>query len=133
MDSVKPIKIYLSLAVMVFVVVISASSSISSYIAYFLKEDLVKFSFDTAVIIWMLPLLVRMIYFILIVGCLKRKVSLNNKITNVCVVVGFIGFFFSFFYSFYVEYDLTSQGYVKCYKKSSHSRTKYVISKDMCK
>ncbi|MET4881817.1 DUF1240 domain-containing protein [Morganella morganii] len=67
-----------------------------------------------------------------IIAYRKKKIKVNNKITNSLAAIAIFGIVFSFIFSFYVEYDLTSRGYVKCYKKSIHTPTKYVISKDMC-
>ncbi|HDF2342645.1 TPA: DUF1240 domain-containing protein [Morganella morganii] len=62
----------------------------------------------------------------------KKTQNVNWKLFNLFGAFAIFGIIFSFSFSFYVEYDLTSSGYVKCYKKSIHAPTKYVISKDMC-
>ncbi|MEY1634657.1 DUF1240 domain-containing protein [Morganella morganii] len=84
-------------------------------------------------LIFCFPFLSWLSYLIFMVAYRKRKLKVNNKITNSLAVIAMFGIVFSFVFSFYVEYDLTSRGYVKCYKKSIHAPTKYVISKNMCK
>ncbi|MEM8116157.1 DUF1240 domain-containing protein, partial [Morganella morganii] len=96
-------------------------------------SDIISFSFVVGFLIFCFPFLSWLSYLIFMVAYRKRKLKVNNKITNSLAVIAMFGIVFSFVFSFYVEYDLTSRGYVKCYKKSIHAPTKYVISKDMCK
>ena len=133
MDEIKPVKMYFVSAILFFIVVIGAYFSITSYIEYFLKSEMISFSFQTGVVIFGVPFLARGAYFIFICGYRKSKQNPNSKITNLCVFLIAFGIIFSLIFSFYVEYDLTSRGYVKCHKTSIHAPTKYVISKDMCK
>lgn len=132
-DEIKPVKMYFVAAILLFFVALGAYGSITSYIEYFLKSETVSFSFQVGVIIFGVPFLARGAYFLFICGYRKTKQKANNKINNACVAIMIFGIVFSFVFSFYVEYDLTSRGYVKCYKKSMLAPTEYVISKDMCK
>jgi len=137
-SEIKPVKMYLVSAILIFAIAIGSYDSVSSYANYFLKSDIILFSFLLGLLIFASPLIAWSSYLLIIVGYrkqknkLKEKVKINNKVMSSLAVIAILGFVFSFFFSFYVEYDLTSQGYVKCHKKSIHAPTKYVISKDMC-
>ncbi len=129
---------YLISAFLFFAIVIGSYDSARSYVTYFFKSDIISFSFPLGLIVFASPLLVFCSYLLFIVGYrkqknkLKEKVKVNNKLMSLLAAIAIFGIIFSFFFSFYVEYDLTSQGYVKCHKKSIHAPTEYVISKDMC-
>ncbi|MET4860652.1 DUF1240 domain-containing protein [Morganella morganii] len=106
--------------------------SVSGYVNYILKSDIISFSFVVGFLIFCFPFLSWLSSLTFIIAYRKKKIKVNNKITNSLAAIAIFGIVFSFIFSFYVEYDLTSRGYVKCYKKSIHTPTKYVISKDMC-
>lgn len=131
-DEIKPIKMYFISAILIFFVVIGVYGSASGYVEYFFKTDIISFSFVVGFLIFCFPLLLWLSYLIFMVAYRKRKLKVNNKITNYLAVIAMFGIVFSFVFSFYVEYDLTSHGYVKCHRISIHAPTKYVISKDMC-
>jgi len=137
-SDVKPVKVYFVSAMFFFIGVFGAYGSLKSYIDYFIKNDIISFSFPLGIFIFSLPLFLWLSYLMIISGYRKQKGKLkwkakpNNKITNSLAAIAIFGIVFSFFFSFYVEYDLTSRGYVKCHKKSIHAPTKYIISKDMC-
>lgn len=133
MGEIKPTKMYLASSIILFFTAIGVYISASGYIEYFLKSDIISFSFVVGFLIFCFPLLAWLSYLMIMIGYRKAQVKVNNKITNSLVVIAISGIVFSFFFSFYVEYDLTSRGYVKCHKKSIHAPTKYIISKDMCK
>ncbi|HEI8572442.1 TPA: DUF1240 domain-containing protein [Morganella morganii] len=124
---------YFISAILFFFIAIGVYDSASGYVEYFFKSDIISFSFVVGFLIFCFPFLSWLSYLIFMVAYKKRKLKVNNKITNSLAVIAMFGIVFSFVFSFYVEYDLTSRGYVKCYKKSIHAPTKYVISKDMCK
>ncbi|HHQ6612305.1 DUF1240 domain-containing protein [Morganella morganii] len=136
MSEIKPVKMYLISAVMFFSMVFVLCMSIRGYVNYFLKSDIISFSFPLGLIVFFSPLLSWFLYLAIALaytkGKLKTNKRLNKKITNSLTAIAIFGFVFSFIFSFYVEYDLTSRGYVKCHKKSIHAPTKYIISKDMC-
>ncbi len=132
-DEIKPVKMYFISAILFFFIAIGVYGSASGYVEYFFKADIISFSFVVGFLIFCFPFLSWLSYLIFMVAYRKRKLKVNNKITNSLAVIAMFGIVFSFVFSFYVEYDLTSRGYVKCYKKSIHAPTKYVISKDMCK
>ncbi|MET4905956.1 DUF1240 domain-containing protein [Morganella morganii] len=136
MNEIKPVKIYLISAVMFFFMFIGLYFSVSGYVNYILKSDIISFSFTLGLIVFFSPLLAWFLYLAIALaytkGKLKTNKKLNKKITNSLTAIAIFGFVFSFIFSFYVEYDLTSRGYVKCHKKSIHAPTKYIISKDMC-
>lgn len=132
-DEIKPVKMYFISAILFFFIAIGVYGSASGYVEYFFKSDIISFSFVVGFLIFCFPFLSWLSYLIFMVAYKKRKLKVNNKITNSLAVIAMFGIVFSFVFSFYVEYDLTSRGYVKCYKKSIHAPTKYVISKDMCK
>lgn len=138
MSDIKPVKMYLISAFLFFAIAFGAYFSLRGYINYFLKSDIISFSFPLGYIIFGCPLLTWASCWMIIIGyrkqkgTLKEKVKNNNRLMNSLVAIAIFGIVFSFIFSFYVEYDLTSQGYVKCHKKSIHAPTKYIISKDMC-
>ncbi|WP_274371715.1 DUF1240 domain-containing protein [Morganella morganii] len=136
MREIKPVKMYLISAVMFFSMVFVLCMSIRGYVNYFLKSDIISFSFPLGIVIFGSPLLSWFLYWMVVYGYKKGNVKsnkkLNKKITNSLTAIAIFGIVFSFFFSFYVEYDLTSRGYVKCHKKSIHAPTKYIISKNMC-
>ncbi|HAT1528265.1 TPA: DUF1240 domain-containing protein [Morganella morganii] len=138
MSEIKPANMYLASAIIIFFLPIGIYVSVSSYINYFLKSDIISYSFPLGLIIFSVPLLVWVSYWMIVIGyrkqkgTFKRAMKINKKITNSLAMMSIFGIILSFFFSFYVEYDLTSRGYVKCHKKSIHAPTKYIISKDMC-
>ncbi len=133
MDEIKPSKMYFISAMIFFFAAFGAYGSLRSYIEYFIKSDIISFSFSMGLLIFAFPFLMRLSYLMFMIGYRKCKLKVNNKITNSLAVIAIFGIVFGFVFSFYVEYDLTSHGYVKCHKTSIHAPTKYVISKDMCK
>lgn len=136
-DEIKPAKMYLASAIILLPMAIVLCMSVSGYINYFLKSDIISFSFPLGFAIFFVPLLTWFSYWMIVFGYRKGKVKvnkkLNNKISNLFAIIAIFGVVFSFIFSFYVEYDLTSRGYVKCHKTSIYAPTKYIISKDMCK
>ncbi|HAT1528266.1 DUF1240 domain-containing protein [Morganella morganii] len=138
MSEIKPVKMYLISSILIFSIAIGSYDSVISYVDYFIKSDIISFSFPLGLIVFASPLLAWSSYLLIIVGYrkqknkLKEKVKVNNKLMSLLAAIAIFGIIFSFFFSFYVEYDLTSRGYVKCHKKSIHAPTKYIISKDMC-
>jgi len=131
-DEIKPVKMYFVSAILFCSIAIGVYGSVSSYIDYFFKNDIISFSFVVGFLIFCFPFLSWLSSLTFIIAYRKKKIKVNNKITNSLAAIAIFGIVFSFIFSFYVEYDLTSRGYVKCYKKSIHAPTKYVISKDMC-
>lgn len=137
-SDVKPANMYLASAIIIFFLLIGIYVSANGYINYFLKSNVISYSFPLGLIAFFVPLLSWASYWMIVIGYRKQKgkfeikMKINKKIMNSLTAIAIFGFVFSFFFSFYVEYDLTSRGYVKCHKKSIHAPTKYVISKDMC-
>jgi len=137
-SDVKPANMYIASAIIIFFLPIGIYASVSGYINYFLKSNIISYSFPLGLIAFFVPLLTWASYWMIVIGYRKQKgtfemkMKINKKITNSLTAIAIFGFVFSFIFSFYVEYDLTSRGYVKCHKKSVYAPTKYIISKDMC-
>ncbi|QXO73838.1 DUF1240 domain-containing protein [Morganella morganii] len=100
MNEIKPVKMYLASAILIFFVVIGVYGSASSYVEYFLKTDIISFSFVVGFIIFCFPFLSWLSYLIFMVAHHKRKLKVNNKITNYLAVIAMFGIVFSFFSHF---------------------------------
>lgn len=131
-DEINPVKMYFISLIFFIIAFFGLYISIMAYGSYFLMGDMVTFSFPYASFILSWPLLIGFSFVTFMCGRQKKTQNVNWKLFNLFGAFAIFGIIFSFSFSFYVEYDLTSSGYVKCYKKSIHAPTKYVISKDMC-
>ncbi len=131
-DEIKPVKMYFISLIFLIIAVFGLYISTMAYRSYFLMDNMVSFSFPYASFILGWPLLLSFSFITFMCGYQKKTQHVNQKLSGFFSVIAISGIIFSFIFSFYVEYNLTSQGYVKCYKKSMLAPTKYVISKDMC-
>lgn len=131
-DEIKPIKMYFISLIFFIIAIFGLYISTMAYRSYFLMGNVVTFSFPYASFILGWPLLIIFSFTTFMCGYQKKTQRINRKLSNLFSVFAILGIVFSFVFSFYVEYDLTSRGYVKCYKKSLLAPTEYVISKDMC-
>ncbi len=132
MDDIKPIKMYLISLLLLVIAIFGLYISIAAYRSYFLMGDMVCFSFIFASFILGWPLILHFAYVIFMCGYTMKKQNVSWSLSHYLGIAAMLGIVFSFLFSFYVAYNLTSQGYVTCHKKSIFSTTKYVTSKDMC-
>lgn len=129
---IKPVKPYLLSLCFFVLAVFGMYISVMVYGGYFLMRERVFFSFPFASPILGMPLFLYFSYLLFYCGYKKKIKKINKVLLNVFGLLAVIGILFSFLFSFYVTYDLTSNGYVICPKKSIIAPTEYVLSKDMC-
>lgn len=132
-DEIKPVKMYFISLVFFIISIFGLYISIMAYRSYFLMGNIVSFSFPYASFILGWPLLLSFSFITFMCGYQKKTQHVNQKLSGLFSVIAISGIIFSLIFSFYIEYNLTSRGYVKCYKKSILAPTEYVISKDMCR
>ncbi|WP_240182758.1 hypothetical protein [Morganella morganii] len=79
MSEIKPVKMYLVSAFLFFAIGFGAYFSVRGYINYFLKSDIISFSFPLGFIIFGCPLLAWASYWMIIIGYRKQKGKLKKR------------------------------------------------------
>ncbi|OCQ52263.1 hypothetical protein Ppb6_02336 [Photorhabdus australis subsp. thailandensis] len=131
MDNTSKTKLYLGMSLLIFMALLFIFFSLSDYIGFFRRDNVITFSWKSAGFIWFSPLLINLAYALLMIS-LNRTKNLNGKIGDYISCVSIAGFILTLFVSFYVDDELRSEGYLICSKSSWMAPNKYVKDISLC-
>ncbi|MEH0831981.1 DUF1240 domain-containing protein [Pectobacterium cacticida] len=106
--------------------------SLRGYVAFFQLSDVVFFSWKLGLVVFGAPLVFQISYFCFFSAIKNQPIKMNNKVSNVLVLLALSGVVISFFSSLYISHSLNEQGYTTCPKHSWMDPNKYVKDIALC-